>query len=87
MIDWQGRAIFATDEIFYLGRHPILVTVDPLSGAILRMDVLDRLSKEAWQAHWQALRLTSDEAWVMQAAREETFEAISWQPDTFHGLS
>lgn len=94
VVDWQGDAIFGSDELFILGRHPILITVDVVSGAILHIEKLAALTKEAWQQHWQRLLnkgiqpslMLSDEGTVMRAARED-FQQVAWQPDTFHAIS
>jgi len=40
MIEWSGKVHYASDEIFMIGHQPILVTVDPISSAILRMELL-----------------------------------------------
>ena len=93
IVEWQGSVVFASDEIFYLGRRPILITVEVCSGAILQMEMLPSLTKEAWEMHWKRLRekgilplkSISDEGWVMAAAREQLQEP--WQPDTFHAVS
>jgi hypothetical protein len=85
--------VYASDEIFYLGRRPILITAEVRSGAILQMEMLPCLSKEAWEGHWKRLRekgilplkSISDEGCVMAAAREQWQEP--WQPDTFHAVS
>src|SRR5919109_628926 len=42
------------DEIFTLGQ-PILITVEPRSLAILRIELVDNREAETWKKHWQAL--------------------------------
>ena len=42
------------DELFTLGQ-PILLTVEPRSLAILKMELGDNREAETWKKHWQAL--------------------------------
>jgi hypothetical protein len=42
------------DEIFTLGQ-PILVTVEPRSLAILKIELVDNREAETWKKHWEAL--------------------------------
>lgn len=42
------------DEIFTLGR-PILLTVEPRSLAILKIELVENREAETWKTHWQAL--------------------------------
>jgi hypothetical protein len=42
------------DEIFTLGR-PILLTVEPRSLAILKIELGDNREAETWKKHWEAL--------------------------------
>jgi hypothetical protein len=94
-INWQGSCVFASDEIFYSGHKPILVTVDIVSHAILKIQILDSLSKDAWIAHWQDLlgkgitpiKLISDEGIALQSARSASFAQDKSQSDTFHSVS
>ncbi len=96
MVDWQGSVFYASDEIFMIGHQPVLVTVDPVSSAILRMEVLEKLSKESWQAHWEGLKtagiiplgIVKDEGVAMKAAMsDDIMEGVDEQTDTFHAVS
>jgi len=86
--------VFASDEVFK-GASPVLITVDPLSSAILRIELADNRKSESWEAHWQSLLdvgvvplyLTSDEGSGMKAAREIKFSKLIHQTDTFHALA
>src|SRR5215475_1706606 len=42
------------DEIFTLGQ-PILLTVEPRSLAILKIELVDNREAETWKKHWEAL--------------------------------
>jgi hypothetical protein len=98
VIDYQGTVNWACDEIYHLGKVPILVSVEPLSGAVLQINIVRGTLKDGWNTHWQALRqngiqslsLISDEGWMLRAARLEQIEAQGdwdFQPDTFHAVS
>lgn len=85
---------FADDEIFAKSA-PILITVDPISSAILRIEHVDRRSANEWSHHYQALLkkgftpdlLTSDAGTALCAAHERIFPDMPWQSDTFHGIA
>lgn len=85
---------FADDEIFSKSA-PILITVDPISSAILRIELVDRRSADEWSHHYQALLengfspdlLTSDAGTALCAAHEKIFPDKPWQSDTFHGIA
>lgn len=86
--------VFADDEVFAKG-SPVLITVDPVSSAILRIELADQRTAEAWSAHYQSIldngfvpRLaTSDAGVAMLIARAETLSDVPWQSDTFHGVA
>ena len=86
--------VFASDEIF-AGTQPILVTVDPQSSAILRLEVVERRQWEAWARHWtclyehgcQALYLVCDGGQALAKARKEALANVRLQPDTYHALA
>jgi len=85
---------FADDEIFSKS-SPILITVDPISSAILRIEQVDHRSADEWSNHYQALLendfsprlLVSDGGTGLSAARAKTFTEIPWQLDSFHGIA
>ena len=96
MIDWKGQVHYASDEIFMIGHQPVLVTVDPISSAILRMELLENLTKEGWKNHWQALKdqgiyplsLVKDDGVVMNAAQATpVMDNVPSQLDTFHAVA
>lgn len=50
-----GRVVFLVcDEIFTLGQ-PILISVEPASLAILKIELVEKRDAETWQKHWSAL--------------------------------
>lgn len=94
-VPWQGSVFMACDEIFFLGRNPILVSVDTRSLAVLKARTHPALTKEAWQSHWWGLAqggidaqgMATDDGWMLRAARLEDMPGLVWQPDTFHAVS
>ncbi|MES9986187.1 MAG: hypothetical protein ABW115_22570 [Candidatus Thiodiazotropha sp. 6PLUC6] len=86
--------VFADDEVFAKD-SPVLITVDPVSSAILRAELAEKRTAEVWSAHYQSIldngfmpRLTTSDAGVaMLTARAETLSDIPWQSDTFHGIA
>ena len=56
LIAWEGECALASDEIFFAGHKPILMTVDVHGGAVSHVSKLDKLSAEAWRVHWRALQ-------------------------------
>jgi hypothetical protein len=47
-------AFLLCDEIFTLGQ-PILITVEPRSLVILKIELVDNREAETWKNHWEAL--------------------------------
>ena len=86
--------VFASDEIFANGR-PILITVDPISLAILKIELADDRSAAAWQAHFDALKgenvqpllLVKDEGTGLKAAQKACLADVPVQSDTFHAVA
>ena len=86
--------IYASDEIFSKTK-PILITVDPVSSAILRMELADSRNAAEWKQHWDcliengyyAVYLVSDEGTGMKSAKKEVLADVIHQPDTFHAVS
>lgn len=86
--------IYASDEIFCKSQ-PILITVEPVSSAILRIELSDSRESEVWKEHWQCLMaheyysiyLVKDQGTSMESARLEILSDVVHQPDTYHGIS
>lgn len=92
--DLNLAVVFASDEVFSSSR-PLLITVDPVSSAILRMELGEDRKSESWEVHWQALLdagfipilLTNDEGNGMKSAKGKVLKDISRQADTYHGVA
>ena len=55
-VDEECRVIFLSDEIFVLG-CPILITIEPKSTAILKIELAPNRSADTWQNHYEELEL------------------------------
>ncbi len=86
--------IFASDEIF-AKRTPILITVDPISSAILSIELVESRKAEDWKKHWLCLEengchaayLVCDEGKGLCAGKQEALPDIVRQSDTYHAIA
>ena len=86
--------VFASDEVF-AGTQPILVTVDPVSSAILRIELVTRRRWEEWAQHWrclsnngcQAIYLVCDGGQALAKAQKAALSDVWLQPDTYHAIA
>jgi hypothetical protein len=94
-IAWSGQTVAATDELYFAGHQPILVTVDVASQAILKIELINDFSSSSWTNHLESLqkrgiqflKIISDEGTVMAGGRSALAQSVTWQPDTFHAVS
>ena len=86
--------VFASDEIFSK-TVPILVTADPHSSAILRIELADSRKAKDWRNHFEclydngveALYLVTDEGRGLCAGRTEAMNDVVRQSDTYHAIA
>jgi len=86
--------VFLSDEIFSKDT-PILVTVDSVSSAILRIELADSRKAEEWKNHWKCLEengifaayLVCDEGKGLCSAKEEAMPEVIRQSDTYHAIA
>jgi hypothetical protein len=86
--------VFLSDEIFSKS-VPILVTVEPASSAILKIELADSRKAEDWKKHFECLQdngfvaiyLVSDEGRGLCAAQKEALQEVFRQPDTYHAIA
>jgi len=86
--------VFVGDEIFAKD-IPLLITVDPISSAILRIELATKRTEVIWSKHlhaiqdngFQARLFATDGGVALRAAHQKTLGDIPWQLDTFHGIS
>ena len=87
----EHLVIFLSDEIFALG-CPILVTIDPVSTAILKIELATNRTKDTWQNHYEELKLNqfvakalaSDRGKGIIAGFEAVYPQLPWYSDHFH---
>ncbi len=92
--DKTQYCIFLSDELFSKNK-PILVTVDPISSAILRIELAVSRKGDVWKEHWKCLEnngylaayLVSDEGTGLRSAQKEALSESVWQPDTYHAIA
>ena len=86
--------VFLSDEIF-AKNIPILVTVDPISSAILKIELANSRKAEVWKKHWECIQkgghiatyLVTDEGKGLCSAQKEALANIIRQPDTYHAIA
>jgi len=86
--------VFASDEIFSK-TTPILVTVDPCSSAILRIELADSRKAEDWKRHFEclyengleAIYLVCDEGQGLRAGHAQVLSDVVRQSDTYHAIA
>jgi hypothetical protein len=84
----------AADEM-YSYSTPILITVEPVSTAILRIELAESRKTQDWINHFNTLRengievilVVSDEGQGICSAACAALPGINRQPDTFHAIS
>jgi hypothetical protein len=87
-------AVFLSDEIFSKS-IPILVTVEPISSAILRIELADSRKAEDWKNHWECIEengyfaayLVCDEGKGLCTAHKEALPDVIRQSDTYHAIA
>lgn len=92
--DWSGTVVFASDEIYMVNDVAVLVSVDPISSAIISITVCSELNSEQWKNHWskladnniKPLSIVGDEGTALKAAHSSS-QSVSYQPDTFHAIT
>jgi len=86
--------VFLSDEIFSKNT-PILVTVEPVSTAILRIELADSRKADDWKKHWECLEengyfaayLACDEGKGLTTAQKEVLSDAIRQTDTYHAIA
>ncbi len=90
----ESLIVFASDEV-YAKSIPLLITVDPISSVILRIERANQRTEEVWSHHFQSIEgngfharlFTSDAGTGLCAAHKAVLGTIPWQLDTFHGIA
>lgn len=79
----------------YSHLRPLLITVEPVSSAILRIKLADSRKIEVWKKHWErigecgytVIYLVNEKGKSMSAAQKVALSSIIRQADTFHGFA
>lgn len=85
--------LYLSDELF-ANSQPILITIEPRSMAILRLELAQDRSSDSWKRHWHAIEenqyytlgLVSDRAKGLVEGFKESFSGSPYYPDQFHDL-
>ncbi len=97
-VSWEEGSVklvvFLSDELF-AKQTPILVTVDPQSSVLLRIERAETRQIKDWKRQWECLRengiqavyLVSDEGQALTGAQKEALADLVWQPDTYHAIA
>jgi hypothetical protein len=86
--------VFTSDKIFSKN-VPILITVDPCSSAILRMELADSRNADDWKNHFEcltchglkAIYLVSDDGTGIRAGHAKAMGDGVRQSDTYHAIA
>lgn len=86
--------VFLSDEIFSKS-VPILVTVEPKSSTILKIELTNTRKAQDWKKHFQciqdngfvAIYLVTDEGKGLCAAHQQLLKDVFRQPDTYHAIA
>jgi hypothetical protein len=87
----EHQVIYLSDEIFALG-CPILITIEPKSTAILKMELAPNRSSESWKNHSEELQLNqfvakalaSDRGKGITGGYKAVYPHLPWYSDHFH---
>ena len=85
--------VWLNDEIF-ASNQPILLTVEPKSLAILRIQLAEKRDAQTWEKHFSQLQqhgfypaiLGSDRGKGIVKACQDKFPDVDFRPDTFHDV-
>jgi hypothetical protein len=85
---------FASDEVFAKSQ-PILITVDPKSSVILRIELAENRNGDTWAVHFEiiekngitALNIVSDAGTGLKNGIKKALKNTIYQPDTFHAIA
>ncbi len=88
------RVVLCSDEVFSKGQA-ILLTVEPLSLAILSIELSSNRQGESWEKHWirlleegyEPILLCNDEGTGMAHGKQGLFPNLARQSDSFHAIS
>ena len=88
------KIVYASDEIFSKTKA-ILITADPISTAILKIEIVDKRTAEAWINHWETIEdngcipisLVCDGGTALIKGHKDYLSDLIRQHDTYHGIA
>jgi hypothetical protein len=92
-IDEKIEITAVADEIF-IGKQPILITIEPRSSVILAIELVNDRKKVTWSEHISKIEsegkieivsMVTDEGTGLRSAISD--KGIFWQPDTYHAIA
>ncbi|MDM8561525.1 hypothetical protein [Candidatus Parabeggiatoa sp. HSG14] len=87
----ENHIVYLSDEIFALD-CPILITIEPRSTAILKIELAPDRSSKSWQNHYKELKLNqfiakalaSDRGKGITSGIDVVYPQLPWYSDHFH---
>lgn len=88
------KIVIASDEIFSKSQ-PILIDVDPISSAIIKIELGKNRTGETWAKHYNEIvengfeikGVTSDGGTGLLSGLKDSHIEANWQPDTYHAIA
>lgn len=93
-VEVKKNIIYCCDEI-YAKRSAVLITVEPISWAILHIELSEKCDSVSWETHWADLKargyeplyVVKDEGSALSSGHDKMFGDAGFQSDTFHGVA
>lgn len=90
----EHQVIYLSDEIFALG-CPILITIEPKSTAILKIELASNRSSETWQNHYEQIQFNQFIAKALNRSRgkgiiggyKTVYPQLPWYEVNFHSFA
>lgn len=92
LLSMDGSYVFFLSDEIYANSCPILITIDPKSTAILKIELASERTKEVWSKYYEELRnnnfhtlgLCSDRGTGLVEGYKEVHRDKPWHSDHFH---
>jgi hypothetical protein len=94
LIAKEIHEVFCLSDEIFASSQPILVTLDPVSTAILRIELANDRKADTWKNHFDELRehqfvltgLSSDRGNGLVKGYQDAYQDFNWCSDHFHEL-
>lgn len=88
------KIVIASDEIF-ASSQAILIDVEPISSAIIKIELADNRTGETWSNHYNEIdannieikKVVSDGGTGLLSGLKKSRIFAGWQPDTYHAIA